>query len=235
MIHASFNYFNGFKGNPQDIITSIMEIIGEQGNIVMVSLPYTTSSLEYLNTKPVFDVRKTMSKMGIISEIFRRRKDVLRSLHPTHPVLVWGKDSSWMVENHHKCLYPCGEGSPFDKFRTLNGKVLFFDVPFNTFTFIHYIEDLIKNDLEFPLYIESPVYTNIIDYFGNKITMPILVFSEKTVKLRNPNILKKELEKSKLIKKKNIYKTKLMLVKAEDVIQCTFEMLEKGLYFYNNV
>ena len=63
--------------------------------------------------------------MGLITEIFRRREGVLRSFHPTHPVLVYGKDSKWLTSEHEKCLNLCGAGSPFDKFRQLKGKILF--------------------------------------------------------------------------------------------------------------
>lgn len=58
-----------------------------------------------------------------------KRKDVRRSLHATHPVLAWGKDAAWIIQSHETCLHPCGKDTPFDKFRSLQGKILFFNVP----------------------------------------------------------------------------------------------------------
>jgi len=191
LVHSSFNYFNGFQGIPQNIISCLIEIMGEEGNLMMVSMPYQSSSYEYLKKNLVFDVEKTYSKMGILTEIFRRKDGVLRSLHPTHPVLAWGKDARWIVGGHEKCSFPCGKGSPFEKFRSLNGKVLFYDVPFNRFTFIHYIEDLVKNKLPLDLYRKDPMVAKTIDSKGNESTVNCFVFSEVAVRSRKPEILEK--------------------------------------------
>ncbi len=231
-VHSSFNNFSGFRGLPQDIINCFVEILGENGNLLMPSMTYISSSYDYLQKKELFDVRKTPSKMGLISEIFRRKRGVVRSLHPTHPLLALGKDSAWIVADHNNCLYPCGKNSPFDKFRALSGKILFFDVPFNTFTFIHYIEDMIKDRLPFELYRKEPAATKLLDYEGNEIVVDTYVFSDAAVRRRRPNILKKSLLKNNMLKKTKIGKTTLMLVTAEDAIQCAHEMLDKNNYFY---
>ena len=231
-VHSSFKTFNGFQGGPQDVIDCLVEILGEGGNLLMPSMQYRSSSFEHLQRNELFDVRKTYSQMGLITEVFRRKKGVLRSLHPTHSVLAWGKDAARIVQDHEKCLYPCGNQSPFDKFRSMNGKVLFFDVPFNTFTFIHYIEDLIKNKLPFPLYMKEPMAVDMLDGDGRRITVSTYVFSHDAVKRRRPAILKKHLLRKNMIRRVKIGKTALMLVAAEDAIQCTQAMLADKIYFY---
>ena len=80
--------------------------------------------------------------MGLVSEYFRRRPDVVRSLHPTHPILVHGPDAEAIVAAHPACLYPCGPDTPFDRLLALDGKVVFFNVEFAVFTFFHYLEHL---------------------------------------------------------------------------------------------
>ncbi len=231
-VHSSFRAVNGFQGTPKDVIDCLTEIVGEQGNLLMPSMQYRSSSYEQLQRNELFDVRKTFSKMGLITEVFRRTKGVFRSAHPTHSVLAWGREAARLVEDHDKCLFPCGRQTPFDKFRTLNGKVLFFDVPFNTFTFIHYIEDLIKNELPFPLYRKEPIPVDILGSEGRKITVRTYVFSEDAVSRRRPLVLKKHLLKKDLIRIEKIGRTGLMLVSAEDAIRCTREMLSENVYFY---
>jgi aminoglycoside 3-N-acetyltransferase len=231
-VHSSFSIFSGFQGSPQDVINCLIDVVGENGNLLMPSMQYRSSSYEHLQRKELFDVRKTFSKMGLITEVFRRKKGVLRSLHPTHSVLAWGKDAAWIVHGHEHCMYPCGKNTPFDWFRSLNGKVLFFDVPFNTFTFIHHIEDLIKNELPFPLYRKEPIAANVLDLEGREITVVTYVFSDEAVRLRRPLILEKHLLKKDLIRKEKIGGTSLMLVAAEDAVRCSREMLAKKVYFY---
>ncbi len=232
MVHSSFTNFNGFQGKPQDIITCFKNVVGDQGNILMVSMPYGTSSLHYLQEDPVFDVKRTMSRMGLLTEIFRRTEGVVRSLSPTHPVLAYGKDASWIVQDHEKCPYPCGEGSPFNKLYTLKGKVLFFDVPFTRFTFFHYIEDLIQERLPFPMYSAEPVLARVKDYQGNTSHVPVYVFPEHVFNRRQTGMLGEVMEKRKLLNKKRIGNTSLMLLSSEDAVQCTVDMLDDGLTLY---
>ena len=232
LVHSSFNNFNGFQGGAQDIIKCFQETVGAEGNLLMVSMPYTCSTSDYLKKNPVFNVQKTPSRMGIISEIFRRKKGVLRSLHPTHPVLASGRDAEWIVAGHEDCIFPCGKDTPFDKFRLLNGKILFFDVPFRTFTFIHYIEDLIKNSLPFSLYSSKPFVAKIIDYSANEFNMQTFAFGDIAVERRRPEVLKKNLLNRNLLIKKRIGKTKLIIVSAGDAILCTQEMMESNNFFY---
>ncbi len=231
-VHSSFSTFNGFQGSPQDVIDCLIDVLGGNGNLLMPSMQYRSSSYEQLQRNELFDVRKTFSKMGLITEIFRRKEGVLRSLHPTHAVLAWGKDAARIVDGHEKCLYPCGTHTPFDKFRSLNGKVLFFDVTFNTFTFIHHIEDLIKNELPFQRYRKELITAKVLDFEGKEITVSTYVFSDDAVRRRRPGLLKKHLLKKDLIRKKRIGRTTLMLVTAEDAVQCSYEMLAKKDYFY---
>ena len=115
LLHSSFEEHHGFRGTIQDVTDVFIEALGPDGNLLMVSLPYRSSSLLYLSKLKRFDVRKTPSMMGMLSELFRRRAGVLRSLSPTHPMLAFGPKAAWFVAGHHLCQYPCGPGSPFEK------------------------------------------------------------------------------------------------------------------------
>lgn len=234
LVHSSFDNLNGFQGRPQNIIKALLEFLGPEGNLLMVSIPYTCSTSDYLKKNPVFNVQKTPSKMGIIPEIFRRKKGVLRSLHPTHPVLASGRNAEWIVAGHENCIFPCGKDTPFDKFRSLKGKILFFDVPFRTFTFIHYIEDVIKDSLPFPLYTSEPFVAKMIDYNGNEFNMQTFAFGHVAVQTRRPEVLERNLLNRNLLIKKRIGKTKLMIVSAADAILCTQKMMESNNFFYTH-
>ena len=198
----------------------------------MVSIPYTSSTHDYLMTDPIFDIRKTPSKMGIITEIFRRRKGVLRSFHPTHPVLVFGKDAERIVEGHENCVFPCGDGSPYQKFHQMKGKVVFYDVPFRNFTFIHYLEDLIKDKLPFPLYDEHPFTVQMVDFHGQRHEIHTHAFSDKAIRYRRPEILEDRLRKCGALKKRRVGKTSLMTVAADDAVKCVYDMMNEGRSFF---
>lgn len=233
LVQSSFHYFNGFRGTPNDVIRCLLEVIGESGNLLMVSMPYTCSSDEYLRKHKVFDVRKTPSKMGIISEVFRRKQGVLRSLCPTHPVLALGPDSKEITGGHEQCEYPCGKNSPFEKFLERDGKVLFIDAPFNNFTFIHYIEDDIRNALPFSLYNSEPLSSTVIDFDGRPVVTKVYTFSETAVRGRNPFRLEKQIRKRGQMRTVKVGNTKLALVRAADALRTARESLRQGIHFYD--
>jgi aminoglycoside 3-N-acetyltransferase len=136
--------------------------------------------------------------MGIITEIFRRKKDVVRSLNPAHPILALGPDAKWIVSDHDKTMYSCGKGSPFEKMLELNTKAFFFDVPFRTTTFFHYLEDKFKYCSPVQLYDDKPLESTVMDSKGNEITVRTYVFSKEARENRNVHILERELKKRKL-------------------------------------
>jgi len=231
MVHANFEPDSGFKGNPNDIVNALVELVGTKGNLLMVSIPYRGRAYDYLLKNKPFRVNRTISMMGLITEMFRRKDGVLRSLHPTHPVLAYGKDSAWLVADHEKCLFPCGEGSPFDKFRQLNGKILFFDVGFGAITFFHYVEDIIKDNLPFDVYHEEPFSVTAYDENDHKHVIKTYVFNKNVV--RNAGKLEEEMSKRHMIKKGRVGNSNLILVNAEDVVTCQTSMVESGNFPYD--
>jgi amino acid adenylation domain-containing protein len=233
LMHSAFNAFNGFSAGPKQIIDCILNVIGNAGNLVMVSMPYTGATVEYLKANQRFDVVKTESSMGIITEIFRRRKDVLRSLSPAHPVLACGPDAQWIVSDHEKTPYSCGKGSPFGKIVKLDAKAFFFDVPFRTTTFFHYLEDRFKDSSPVALYDDEPVESTVIDPKGKEIHVKTYVFSKPARERRNVYGLECEVKKKKLTTSEKLGNTRLTLVNLKDVVSCAQKMVNSGQHFYH--
>jgi aminoglycoside 3-N-acetyltransferase len=232
-MHSAFNPFNGFLGGPLSIIDCIINVIGSSGNLMMVSMPSTEFTGDYLSRVNTFDVIKTESSMGIITEIFRRKKDVLRSLSPAHPILAFGPDAKWVISDHEKTMYSCGKGSPFEKILELNAKALFFDVPFWTMTFFHFLEDKFKDLSPIELYDDDPIESTVIDSNGSQITVKTYVFSEMARKRRSARALDHSLRSRNLMKTAKIGNTELILVNLSDVINCSQDLVNSGIHFYN--
>jgi aminoglycoside 3-N-acetyltransferase len=232
LVHSALKYDSGFRGEPQLIIEALLAVVGASGHVMMVSIPYQGSTYEYLRHVQVFDVRKTPSRMGLLTEIFRRRKDVVRSVHPTHPVLAWGPRAAWLVEGHERSVYPCGPETPFGKLRQLGGKTLFLDVPFNTFTFIHYIEDHLKDRLPLPLYGPDLASVRVLDQAGSERQVATYTFSETAVRARRPNRLRDELRGAGLLRATRVGRSSLLLVSVEDAVTVAERMVAQGRYFH---
>jgi aminoglycoside 3-N-acetyltransferase len=233
MLHSAFGMHHGFRGTIAELTDVFLDAIGSEGNLLMVSLPYLSSSLEYLTKLKSFDVRRTPSKMGLVSEYFRRRPNVLRSLHPTHPVLAAGPKANWLVAEHSACPYPCGPDSPFERLLALDGKAIFFNVPFDTFTFFHYLEHRVSSDLPFALYAEEAFSVPVIDEMGEPRTVSTFVFSPEAISRRRFHVLEDELRRRRLIRERCVGNTRILAVKLRDTVECVEDLRRKGRYFYD--
>lgn len=213
MVHSSWKSDSGFKGSLQDLVQAFMDTVGPRGTVCMMSMPFNgMTAAKYLEQGKVFDVRKTVSKVGLPSDIFRRRKDVVRSLHPTHSVAAWGGDAEWLVEGHENCISPFGANSPFDKIVRKNGKIVMYDVPFNTLTLEHYIEDQIKNDLPFNLYDDKIYKGACIDQNGNDKEIQTLVLSGIGNEYRNSLTLKGKINELNALTEEKLGRVNLCVI-----------------------
>ena len=231
LVHSNFEPLSGFSGTPGEVVDALVALVGEKGNLLMVSIPFRGSAYDYLAQGKVFDVRKTFSMMGLITEMFRRRPGTLRSLHPSHPVLAVGKDAKWLTADHETCRYPCGPGSPFEKFHALGGKILFFDVSFGAITFFHYVEHLTMADLPFPVYDERVFESVVVDAAGQKHTVRTQAYSKEYP--RAAEKLEAEMLRRGKIQKGRVGNSRLLLVTAADVVECQTRMAKTGNYPYH--
>ena len=137
MIHCSYKSL-GAKISPEDFYSSIMEILGENGTLIMPAFSY-----DYINYKnPVFDKASTPSCVGFLPEFFRTKVNgVKRSLHATHSCCVTGKNTDYLIKDHEKDLTPVGENSPISKLPKISGKILILGSHPDHNTALHGVEE----------------------------------------------------------------------------------------------
>lgn len=233
MLHSAFSGEHGFRGSCNDLIDTFVRAVGPSGHLLMVSLPYRNAALDWLESGRRFDVRKTPSMMGLVSETFRRRPGVVRSLHPTHPVLAQGPKGRQFVAAHPACLYPCGPGSPFDELARADGKAVFFNVPIDMFTFFHYLEHLVSPALPFKLYTERIFEVPVTDEDGATRVVRTHAFAREAIRRRRPERLYEALRSGGKVASQRIGASQLLCVRVRDAIECTESMLRQGEFFYD--
>jgi aminoglycoside N3'-acetyltransferase len=200
-------------------------------------MPYTGSTAAYLQAGVAFDVQHTMSAMGVITEIFRQKPRVVRSVNPAHPILALDPGAPRIIADHENTMYSCGKGSPFEKLVHLQAKALFFDVTASfslghvsprTMTVFHYLEDLFQDTLPVKLCEETPVESIVITASGNKKVVQTYVFSKAARRYRNSRNFRDALIKHKIIKSKKIGNTKLIVLELQQVVECAQQMVRSG-------
>lgn len=136
LLHTSYKSLGGVEGGIPTFLSACMEAVGTRGTLLLPTFTYNFLSAE----APIFDIRKTPSCVGAIPEVFRHCEGVLRSLHPTHSLAVWGADKEFFVENHHADQNCLDVNSPIYKLKEIGGKILHIGCGVSRNTILHGVE-----------------------------------------------------------------------------------------------
>ena len=178
-VHCSLSNLGFIENGSLDIINAMKKVITSKGNIIIPSFSILQSMEETLKTKTYsFNVLKTKASTGSLPNLFLKTNNVKRSIHPTHSVAVWGKDSDYLINGHYKAETNFGEDTPFKKFLNMNGKILGLGVNYAPITFYHTYEDL--NLDKFPdVYLDEKIPALMIDENQNSLMSKFLCHNKK--------------------------------------------------------
>ena len=133
-----------------DILDILKQIVGKEGTLLFPCWQFNTRAEEYIKENEiVFSHKDSPSAMGKLSDVLRFNPEAHRSFHPTNSVIAIGKNAKELTEGHYEDIYPCGTHSPFYKMMKYNAKVIGIGVTVDNLTFVHVIEDTIKE--KFPI------------------------------------------------------------------------------------
>ena len=182
LVHSSLSKMGYLENGPDTLIDALLEVIGTDGNLLMPSSPNALLQLDYVKSYTLFDVQKSPSKLGAITEVFRKRNGVIRSLNATEPVCAIGPDALYFTEGHFNELTPYTKKSPFYRLTEKNGKILYIGVTLaNAGTSLHILEDAV--DFKYPVYFPEIFDLKIKDASGT--------IHEVKTKVHNPEYSKK--------------------------------------------
>lgn len=116
IVHSAMSSFYNYQGTPDEFIDELLNAIGPEGTLCMPAYPD-----DKFNAEKVFDVRTEKSAAGLLSETFRKRPAVKRSLNKLHSVCAYGPKADYIVGEHHLSTTSFDEHSPFYKIYELGG------------------------------------------------------------------------------------------------------------------
>jgi aminoglycoside N3'-acetyltransferase len=235
LVHSSLGAFEGFQGQPIDIISTLQRCVGKNGTILMPTMPFSGTAIDYVKTHRPLNVLRTPSRMGFITELFRRSSGVIRSVHPTHPVAVWGKCSEAIIAGHEKCHTPCGRGSPFGRLLDYNGKILFLGTGIGVLTFLHTVEEIMEKELPLPVFTEEIFHLVTIDANGSEVETNTRLYDPVVSRKRNPFKVIPELKMRGKWSEAHLGMLDAVLINAEDVLGVVRDMAKEGKYCYNGI
>jgi aminoglycoside N3'-acetyltransferase len=138
------------------------------GTLVMPAFPFRGSHEAYLRNGPVFDVRRTPARVGLLNETLRRRKGVKRSLDPDLSVIALGRQADAVVGSGLSGADPMGGDTPFQRIIELGGVFVGLGVSFNYMSLIHVLDSRYRSRYPFEIYSTSLYRAQIIDTAGRR-------------------------------------------------------------------
>jgi aminoglycoside 3-N-acetyltransferase len=155
MVHSSVNNLAPmYDGSTMDLLKALIEYCGPDRTIAMPTFnfgAYGEGAREMLKKEPRFDLRRSPSQMGLLTELFRRIPGVVQSRHPIYRMAALGPLAGALTDGHENIPSGMGNGSPFDYMAKKNAQILGIGKPFQVMTQVHHVESLLGDNWPAPV------------------------------------------------------------------------------------
>jgi aminoglycoside 3-N-acetyltransferase len=219
MVHSSYKSFGGIDGGPQTVLDALIDVIGNEGTLIMPRFNFDFSSLG-----TIWDVNSTPSHMGIISEFARKDPRSRKVFHPIYPFSIIGKHADDLVKHRYKGGY--SKDSIFHQLCVLDAKIIQIDKVYKGTTLIHHVEEMLQVDYKY----FKDFKGTVIDETGKKYDDTFNLYVRDWEKGYVTDVLPigKILEREGVMKVYKIGDATIWYMKAKDVYQCTMNAIKKN-------
>lgn len=232
MVHSAFDrLLPMYTGSPRDLVNELIAFCGKTRTLVMPAFVLggrRYDKKEYFRTH-AFDVNKTPSEMGLLTEVFRRLPGVMRSLHPTHSVCALGPLAEELTATHHLASTRTGDRTPFQIMTEKATAIVGVGTEYyRCLAHTHTAEDSLGD--EFPVKFETEqIPVVLIDRNRNRIPYSLTI--PRTLKTLDNTLLWSLLSEDELIEW-NFRGTALFVTAASLVTERLIEAARKGITVY---
>ena len=223
-VHSSLSSFGYVENGADTVIDALLETVGSSGTVVM---PAFTWTLYHDKVGVVFDVANTPVKneVGLIPEVFRKRKGVMRSIHICHSVTAMGPHAKDVMGDGVRSF---GEGSTFHQLYKLDSWYLLLGVDFSVCTALHMVEE----------FMQVP-YRYYRDFRHSKVILP----DGRIIPCKSVEFLRKKgyyndfvkmgaiFDQAGILRTTFIGNAKIINVKIRDIFDVTKRYMEKDIGF----
>ena len=147
-----------FTQKANTLFDGIIEVLGPDGTLILPTFTYSATNGE------VYNVQKTTSKVGLLTEHFRNRIGVKRSCNPIFSVAAFGKNAEkYALSSFVDCF---GDATCFDLLLKQNSWIFTLGCSFDRITFIHYVDQIAGvNHRFFKTFPAKVINNNFLNYY----------------------------------------------------------------------
>jgi aminoglycoside 3-N-acetyltransferase len=230
-VHTSINKLNLAFPFFQ-ILHMLQEIVGKEGTLLFPTYP-KLASYAYLSSGEIFDVRKSPSYSGVLTELARRQRNSIRSLHPTKSVCAIGPRAEFLTKSHQNSPYPYDSCSPYYKLIDEKGaKIIGLGVTTHNLSFVHCVDDALKETFPIQPYHSRLFQAHCIGYSGGVELVSTFAHNLKAVRHNIPIYIKRYIPRD-VCEDVTRYGVKFFHGKAKDLFDLMVDLANNNITIYN--
>jgi aminoglycoside 3-N-acetyltransferase len=226
MIHSSLKSIGEIEGRALGLIDTLKDYF--KNGLIMFPM-HTWSFIN--NDNDTLDLLDENSCVGVLPNI-AYRSGFIRSPHPTHSIIAYGKNANEYIKNDLNSSTPVNPNGCFGRLHEIDAKVLFIGCNLSKFTYIHSIEE--RHNVE-------DRFTSHIFNFYSKDNINTYQFKmPKHYSTLNPHISENYQKLYLPLKEKGILKefmlgnAKCMLVDTKQCYQFVNKLLEINNHIFDD-
>lgn len=108
MCHSSWDSLRFAFASPNEVIDTLLDYLGPEGTLAMPAIPAVSVS-----EGVELNLDRAVSRAGLISEVFRRRSGVTRSVNLNHSVCAVGPRADFLTREHQMSATSWDSYSPY--------------------------------------------------------------------------------------------------------------------------
>ncbi len=231
-VHSSVDRLN-VDLSVKEILYALIEAVGEEGTLLFPTYP-ALPSYEFLKSGKVWDIKRTPSFSGMLSEVARRTNGSKRSLHPTKSVCSIGKNAEYFTNEHHLSPYPYDKQSPYYKLIKQNGICIGLGITSNYFSSTHTVDDHFKDEFPVMPYHKRVFDAKCIDYAKETKIVRTYAHNIRKMKFNIPLYFKKYVP-SNTARDFQLLGMDFFYVKSKPLFDRMCELAENGITIYKRI
>ena len=157
IVHSDMKNLEKFKIPPNEIIDELIQLVGENGTVVMPAFPYYRENGngrlkfdEYDEEVKEYDPQSTYAWTGMLPNVMCTYGNAVRSQFPKDSLVAIGAHANQMMEHNIEGMYPHGSKSSWEYCAEHNAKILWLGVSAaESFSAAHLAEDYLGDN--FPI------------------------------------------------------------------------------------
>lgn len=237
LVHSSLSGLGFVDGGADTVIDALRDVLGSEGTLAMPAFSIRGDHQEALRAGVTFHVLRTPSHAGKLTEVFRQRTGVRRSLHPSHSVSALGPLAERLTCDHHRDMTPFGPNSPFARLIEARGKIVCLAVEIAYMTSVHAFEDLTVDYPE-PVYASDVFQARVIDADGRDHLVTTRAHNRAVSNRRlekRPEVLRtirNAFRRSGILREATVGLGRASLVGAREMHEQLGKLLKQGITIY---